>query len=206
MRTARRTSATLVLNYKHDKFAITPSFQFQGGNRYGAPETSPGIDPASAGCTHLVGTLRYDASTCGGGVVIPNPYTGTYDNLGSFVQPSEFMMNLQLSYDVSPRVSVVGTLANIVNTCWGGTTAPWTYGDHNICSYGTVGGGLVPGIGNQYNPTGSLTASCKCSAWTIVQPFQKYPYEPALGPFLVSGLNNSTKTPFQFYLQARIKI
>ncbi|MBV8067634.1 MAG: TonB-dependent receptor, partial [Candidatus Eremiobacteraeota bacterium] len=41
--------ATLILNYRHDRFTITPSFQFVAGNRYGAPLTTPGIDPA-AGC------------------------------------------------------------------------------------------------------------------------------------------------------------
>ena len=44
--------ATLLLNYKHDKLAVTPSFQFVAGNRYGAPVTMPGIDPA-AGCVAL---------------------------------------------------------------------------------------------------------------------------------------------------------
>ena len=48
-------------------------------------------------------------------------------------------MNMQLSYDVSPRVQLVGTLANIFNTCWGGTTAPWTSSNGNVCGY-NVGG------------------------------------------------------------------
>ena len=52
---------SLVLNYRHDKFAVTPSLQFQGGGKYGAPETTPGIDPTDAGCAPLVGTHRYDA-------------------------------------------------------------------------------------------------------------------------------------------------
>ncbi|HEY5426963.1 MAG TPA: TonB-dependent receptor, partial [Candidatus Tumulicola sp.] len=38
---------TLVLNYKHDKLSISPSLQVQAGNRYGAPLTTPGIDPAA---------------------------------------------------------------------------------------------------------------------------------------------------------------
>ena len=41
--------ATLVLNYKHGPFAITPSVQFQGGARYGEPETTPGINPVTCG-------------------------------------------------------------------------------------------------------------------------------------------------------------
>jgi hypothetical protein len=187
--------ATLLLNYKHDKFAITPSFQFSAGGKYGAPETTPGVDPA-AGCTALPGTQRYDAATCATNLVIPDPYTGTYDNLGSFTQPDSFGMNLQLSYDVSPRIQLVGTLANIVNGCWGGTKAPWTFTDGNFCSYGIVAGGSIPPIGNAYNPAGY--------AHSVIQPFQKYPYEPGFGPFNDDG--NSTKTPFQFYISAKIKL
>ena len=57
---------SLVLNYRHDKFAVTPSLQFQGGGKYGAPETTPGIDPTDAGCAPLVGTHRYDAFNLSG--------------------------------------------------------------------------------------------------------------------------------------------
>jgi hypothetical protein len=190
--------ATLLLNYKHDKFAITPSFQFQGGGKYGAPMTTPGIDPA-AGCgAPLAGTQRYNAGNpgCATNLTIPDPYTGVYDGLGSFTQPNSFGLNLQLSYDVSPRVQLVGTLANIVNGCWGGTKAPWTFTDGNLCSYGIVGGGAIPPIGNAYNPAGY--------AHSIVPAFQKYPYAPGFGPYNDDG--NSTKTPFQFYVSAKIKL
>jgi hypothetical protein len=61
--------ATLILNYKRDRFTITPSFQLEAGNRYGAPETTPGIDPA-AGCGALAGSTvgdpRYPYGTAGG--------------------------------------------------------------------------------------------------------------------------------------------
>ena len=195
--------ATMVLNYKHDKWSVTPSFQFQGGNKYGAPETTPGIDPSASGCTPLAGTNRYNAGPCPGSLVIPDPYTGVYDNLGSFTQPNEFMMNLQASYDVTPRIQVTATLANIVNTCWGGTQAPWTYGDHNICSYGAVGNGLISPVGSR---TCSTNSGVTCNPGQIVQPFLYYPYEPAFGPALVSALNNSVKAPFQVYFQTKIKI
>ncbi len=101
--------ATLILNYKHDKYSITPSFQFVAGNRYGAPETTPGIDPAS-GCGALApvagdprypygnpGPAGYDATTCAGTITIPDQYTGNFDTLGAFVNPSQFLMNLQVS-------------------------------------------------------------------------------------------------------------
>jgi hypothetical protein len=184
--------ATLVLNYKHQRWAVTPSVQFQGGTRYGAPETTPGIDP-QAGCTALAGTTRYDATTCAGTIVIPNLYTGQFDPLGSFTQPNEILGNLQLSYDVSPKITLVGTLANLFNSCWGGTSEPWTVSNGKVCSYTYVGEGAIPTVGNVYNP-GSL-----------IQQQVKYPYLASLGSY---NDNNTTNfiTPFQFYLEARVKL
>lgn len=199
-------AATLVLNYKHDKFAITPSFQFLAGNRYGSPESTPGIDPA-AGCGALAGSAStdpryqygapggapYDAMTCNSTIVIPNAYTHGFDQPGAFVNPNQFLMNLQLSYDVSPKITLVGTFANIINRCWGGSKEAWTVSDSNICSYGiNNSAGIVPPVGNVYNPGAQI------------QPFVQYPYERYLSPVNVDG--NSTKQPFNFYLEARIKL
>jgi hypothetical protein len=187
--------ATLLLNYKHDKFSITPSFQFQGGSRYGYPLSTPGIDPAAGGCRPLGGPFgnRYDATTCLGNMAIPNNFTGQFDNLGSFLQPNSFNMNLQLAYDVSPRVTVTGVLANIVNNCWGGTPNAWTYANGSTCSYiaGGFAGAVFP-VGNVYNPG------------SAIQGPVKYPYQPSFGPYNQDG--NSTRTPFQFFVTARIKI
>jgi hypothetical protein len=188
--------ATMVLNYKHDKFAITPSFQFSGGAKYGYPQSTPGIDPVT--CTGTLpiaggnGGSRYDANTCAELGAVPNTFTGTFDGLGAFTQPNNFIFSLQASYDVSRRVSLTGVLANIVNTCWGGTPEPWTYGDHNVCSYGLVAGGSVEPVGNIYNPAGY--------GGSIQQPFRKYPYGALFGP------ENFVKNPFNFYLTAKIKI
>ena len=135
--------ATLVLNYKHDRWAVTPSVQFQGGTRYGAPETTPGIDPTS--CNALPGTTRYDATSCGGTIIIPNQYSGQFDALGAFVQPNQLLGNLQLSYDVSPKITLVGTLASVFNTCWGGTSAAWTVSNGKVCSLRHRRCGLDPG-------------------------------------------------------------
>ena len=106
-------------------------------------------------------------------------------------------MNMQLSYDVSPRLQLVGTLANIFNTCWGGTQAPWTSGNGNVCGY-TTGGfiGEINPVGNIYNPPGHNGS--------IVQPLVKYPYNPLFGPFNQNG--SSLKSPFQFYITAKVKI
>ncbi len=203
-------AATLVLNYKHNKLAITPSFQFLGGNRYGSPESMVGIDPAAGGCATLGSTAgdprypygspggaSYDALGCAGVIPVPNKYTGVFDQPGAFVNPNEFIMNLQLSYDVSPRVTLVGTLANIVNYCWGGSKEPWAFtNDGNICSYGiNNSAGIIPPVTNVYNPV---------PAFTGFQRIAQYPYAAYLGPVNVDG--DSTKMPFNFYLEARIKM
>ena len=199
-------AATFVLNYKHDKFAITPSFQLVGGNRYGSPESTPGIDPA-AGCGALAGSAStdpryqygapagapYDAMSCVATISIPNPYTHAFDQPGAFVNPTQFLMNLQISYDVSPKVTLVGTLANLVNKCFGGSKQAWTISDSNVCSYGIVNGaGIIPPVGNVYNPGATI------------QRLVQYPYGAYLGAVNVDG--NSTLQPFNAYLEARIKL
>ncbi len=198
---------TLVLNYKHQKFAITPSVQFQGGTKYGIPISEAGIDPA-AGCGKPLYGDRYNASTCLGGVVaIPDPYTGAYDALGAFTQPNEIIANLQLSYDVSPRIQLVGILTNIVNYCWGGSQEPWSFTDGNICAYGNgtseLGGTIYP-----VAPYGTPGAIVNPPGYpgSKIQPFRKFPYEPSFGPALVSAENFSTKAPIQFYITANIKL
>ena len=115
--------ATLLLNYKHDKFTITPSFQFVAGNRYGAPLTTPGIDPAS-GCgkplsAGIAGDPRYpygaagghpynaDQGGCAATLSIPDPYTGQFDGIGAFREPAQLLGHLQIAYDVSPRVNLI---------------------------------------------------------------------------------------------------
>ncbi|MBV8333663.1 MAG: TonB-dependent receptor [Candidatus Eremiobacteraeota bacterium] len=198
--------ATALLNYKHGKFAISPSFQFVAGNRYGAPETMPGIDPA-AGCTVLSGRIAgdprypygapggrpYDSHTCLGQLnAIPDSFTGVFDSLGAFREPSQMMAHLRMSYDVSPRLSLTLTLANIVSTCFGGQQTPFTYyWSHGVCQYGSLSQAYPP-VGNVYNPRDN------------VQTFQRYPYEPDFGTY--NDLNDSTVAPFSAYVGVRVKI
>ncbi len=123
--------------------AITPSLQFVAGNRYGAPLTTPGIDPA-AGCGKpLTGTVagdpRYPYGAAGGSPFnannpgcaatfeIPDPYTGQFDGIGAFREPAQLLAHLQLAYDVNPRVTLSVTLANLLQTCFGGQHTGFTY-------------------------------------------------------------------------------
>ncbi|HEV3154908.1 MAG TPA: TonB-dependent receptor [Candidatus Baltobacteraceae bacterium] len=204
--------ASLVLNYKHDKLSISPAFQFVAGNRYGAPETTPGIDPAT-GCSPLAtqvpndpryphgvpaGGLEYDAGTCGvvnnnlSTIVIPDPYTGQFDPIGAFRQPSQFLMHLRVSYDLSPQSTLTLTLANLISTCFGGQQTPFTYfSSRTVCSYTNLSNFATP-AGNVYNPGDN------------VQPFLRYPYQPDFGTY--NDQASSLGMPFSMYLTLHVKV
>ncbi len=192
-------TATLLLDYKRDRFAITPSLQFFSGIRYGAPLESSGIDPTT--CTGTLaspigtdprypygapGGAAYDAMTCSGVLTsIPNPFTHVFDNLGAFKGPSQLLGHLQLSYEMSQHVSLALNVANVIDTCFGGDKQAWTtYSDHRVCSYGLPGyGGLTPNVGNVYNPG------------AVFQPFVQYPYQQYFGT-----------SPTAYYLSVKIKM
>lgn len=191
--------ASLVLNERVKRFSIAPVVQYFAGQRYGSPLATAGVDPtacagALAGTT--AGDPRYrgaqagapfDATSCGtltGG--IPNPQTGAFDGLGAYVEPSQLLMHLQLSYDVTKNFTLTANAANIVNTCFGGSNVPWKVG--GACTYGLVNGGLTGAgltgaTGNTYNPGNS------------VQPSSLYAYGPGW-----------LQQPFAVYLQAGIKL
>jgi hypothetical protein len=201
--------ATLTANYKRGKWAVTPSLQFQAGNRYGAPETTPGIDPA-LGCSALAGATTfdpgrypyggvapgapYDAATCNtsSALVIPDPYTGHFDALGAFREPAQLLGHLQLSYAISPKLSLSLSLANLLNRCFGGQTAPFTYASgENVCGYSTLSIGSQP-VGNIYDPGDNI------------QTALRYPYQPQFGMY--NDLAGSINQAFSAYLNFQIRI
>jgi|HubBroStandDraft_5_1064220.scaffolds.fasta_scaffold00008_49 hypothetical protein len=202
--------ATLLLNYKHDRLTITPSLQFVAGNRYGAPLTTPGIDPA-AGCGKpltgsTAGDPRYPYGASGGApfnannpgcaatLSIPDPYTGQFDAIGAFREPAQLLGHLQIGYEVSPRVSVSVTLANLLQTCFGGQHTAFTYHFSNqTCLYtNLIGGPTTPPVGNAYNPGAN------------VQTFLRYPYEPLFGTY--NDQTSSLNEPFNAYFTVKVKI
>jgi hypothetical protein len=187
--------AALILNYRHDKFSVTPSFQFTSGGRYGAPEMLPGVNPETCGAIESITGITndprypkggtgnpYDAPSCTGNLVIPDNVTGRYDAPGAFVSPSRLTMHMQFAYDVNPRTTMRFTLANLVDRCYGGTSEPWVTGGSHFCSYG-IGFASIPAAGNFYNPGDTL------------QRFVKFPYDPA-----------STTQPFNAYFTVDIKL
>ncbi|MDP9025099.1 MAG: TonB-dependent receptor, partial [Candidatus Eremiobacteraeota bacterium] len=179
--------ATLVLSYKHDKFAVTPAVQYSAGAKYGYPLSTVGVNPAA--CTGSLTSAPdpgrypygaagsapgYDALTCAATVNIPNPDTGRFDTIGAFSGPNRLTGNVQLSYDISPRLTTVATLTNIFDVCSGGTKAPWTnvpgVASRTVCGYGAGGvATIVNPVGNVYNPGATI------------QPFVAHAYAPVFG-------------------------
>jgi len=186
--------ATFILQYKHGPLAITPNVTFSAGLRYGSPLSTNGVAPDE--CGGLVGGTTagdarypygapggspYDASMCGGLAGIPDPYTQKFDNLGAFAAPSVVTLGTQIEYDFTKKFSLVADVANIVNSCFGGTKTGFSVS--GACGYGTLSDTGVGDIGNDYNPGDAI------------QPFRSSPYEPFFASY-----------PFSVYLSAKVKI
>jgi hypothetical protein len=75
-----------------------------------------------------------------GSLVILDTYTGKFDNIGAFTEPSQFQMHMQIGYAATSRVQYTINLQNIVDTCFGGSKEPWTISNNHACGYGTVPG------------------------------------------------------------------
>jgi hypothetical protein len=191
--------ASLLTQWKRGKLAITPALQFSGGARYGVPAATPGIQPNT--CTGVLagsttgdprynygaaGGSPYDNATCAapdGTFVVPNLSTGTFDAIGQYVAPSVLQLHVQTSYELSKRITLVGTFSNLVYSCFGGSKTPWNV--NGACNYTATygaGSGPIP-TGNAYNPGNAI------------QPFLATPYDPVFKGF-----------PFNAYFEARIKV
>jgi hypothetical protein len=198
------------LNYKHDKFTATVNAILNEGTSYGSPLSIIGLDPrtCSGNQSGIAGNSKYagyaDFQTCGpstfvasGNLAIPDPQTGTFDNVGQFREPWQLNMGLQFGYDVTPRIHLTATLANVLNTCFGGSAESWTakYNPNNIvCAYAGNGQtyiGNQPGAGFFYGASG---------------------HDPANGTAGYPGVFNSQyqplfgALPFQVYFNAQIRL
>ncbi len=213
-------TSALVLNWRQNKLAITPSINFQSGTFYGSPVDVNGVDPrtcqvnsAASGITKLspktpplqcnyLYALGASVSTFGY-LYIPNPQTGTFafDNIE---QPDSVVGNLQLTYDVSPRIRLTVLGTNLFHACFGGTPEPWTaaYPPSNVfCAYTPAGGVLNSTLypANFYNGTGinDLKANGVRSAYT-------QSYTPANNNTL--GAIGGGPPPINVYFNAQLRI
>jgi hypothetical protein len=210
--------AALVLNYRKDKLAITPSLQFMQGSSYGGPMDVVGYDPracasnsADSGITAVspnTNPIQCDylssqsnnlsPNAAAGQLFIPNPQTGSFAKPGQFRDPNLALLNVQLSYDISPRVTAQLTLANLYHSCFGGSKEPWT----SAYAPGQVICGYEPSseyISNYYNGT-SATDSAANGGFTPYK-WEQQSYLPNYG-----SISSSVPIPFTAYFQLQVKL
>ncbi|HEY7995115.1 MAG TPA: hypothetical protein VID24_12960, partial [Candidatus Eremiobacteraceae bacterium] len=125
-------------------------------------------------------------------IAVPDPYTGKFDNLGAFRAPNQTLLHMQISYDVSQRVTMQLNLANIINQCSGGTAEPWTAGASNkTCGY------VLPGYGAPlpYGSYAPKSAGGIFNPGVTPQQIVQFPYQ-----------QNPTIAPFNAFLGVQIKL
>jgi len=206
-------TATLLVNYKHDKFSITPAVEFNEGQLYGNPADVYGNDPRnclanSAKIPSAPSRYQADWTSCysavtqsgssPGSLFIPNPQTGTFDGFGSYRQPSQLNLSLSLGYDISPRIKATAVLSNLVNACFGGSAEPWTKQfPPNSYTCGYVSNYYY--VSNFYN--GSSPNDVKANG-TPLNPAFAQSFIPAYADTNSFVLPN----PFNMYVQFSLKI
>ncbi|HZY95903.1 MAG TPA: TonB-dependent receptor [Candidatus Cybelea sp.] len=212
-------AGSLLLNWRKDKLAITPSINLQTGGFYGSPLDQVGIDPRT--CVHNSATTgitavsphtnplqcNYLTATSPGlgpfaYFNIPNPQTGSF-LFANFQNPTSVFGNLQVTYDVTPRIrlSVLGVA--LFHTCFGGTSAPWTAAyppGSAVCGYLPAGSNLNSSIypSNFYNGT-----SFNDFAANKVHPPFTQSYTPNASN---NGAIGGAVPPINLYFNATVKI
>ncbi len=206
---------SLIVNYRHDKWAITPSLQISTGSSYGSPFTVQGVDPRL--CTAIdmsVGagndqcaytSLIGQGATATGLLYIPNPETGTFDNIGQYHNPDIMVGNIAFSYDITPRITMNVTVANLFHTCFGGSKEPWTTAyppGTNVCGY-FANGAYVSNyqFGSGFATPGDPASYSAAANGTTVQPWQLQPYAPTSGT--VAGV---IPPPINVYVTFNVKM
>jgi hypothetical protein len=137
-------ATTLILNYKHAMWNVTPSFTWSDGSSYGSPLVWPGYDPKTCGNTAANGATTGPQS-CTGFIFIPNKYTGAFDGLGAFRQPSRLTMNVALGWQPTDRVGVQLTATSLIDHCYQ-RKFPWDSG--TTCIYAQLPSNLLAPAGN----------------------------------------------------------
>ncbi|HEY8314921.1 MAG TPA: TonB-dependent receptor [Candidatus Baltobacteraceae bacterium] len=205
----------VILNYRHDKFSLTPAFTLNQGATYGTPADVQGLDPRT--CRANQGDdgipngnpLAADYTSCGsaaigssgsspGHLYVPNPAIGKFDGFGQYRQPWQLNVGLQMSYELSPKITANLTVANLLNRCFGGSSTPWTkqYAPNaSICGYGYN----KFYISNYYN---GASPNDTAANGVPLNPFFAQPFTPAYGDTNSGNL----PLPLQLYFQVQVKL
>lgn len=166
-----------VLQFKRRNLSVTPSLTFSSGSTYGSPLSYPGYIP-DGGCKDPAHPYSCSGFTSASGgaldyLFIPNAFTGQFDTLGAFKQPSRLTLNLGVGYAASKNISFNLTLTSLVDKCF---QRGYAWDDKNICVYSEL-----PSGGAGLGPSGNFLP-------LAATPIQlRYPY----GPF-----NNNLNTGF----------
>ena len=156
--------ATLIVNYKYNKFSITPTIAYTSGTKYGSPLSWPGEVPnvggpgTTANCTT---SIVVESPSCGVPLMIPDPYTGKFDNFGAFNEPWRVTGNVSVGYDVTSQISATATLSNIFDECHQ-RGYPWDA--PNVCLYSSLPSSFL-------QPTGGTLAQAAAGPVQL-----RYPY------------------------------
>jgi len=187
----------LILNYKRGPFNATPSLTFSSGSNYGSPLAYPGYFP-NGGCVlgankqPIPYTCENHFSPISGQsfLLIPDAFTGKFDGLGAFQEPSRLTLNVAFGYQATQRVKVTLTLAGLIDQCY---QRGYAWDDPNICVYSEL-----PSGGAAVGPSGNFLPLDKTPI-----PL-RYPY----GPFndnLNTGFSG-VKIPLEGVLDVQIRL
>ncbi len=140
--------ATLIVNYRKGRFAVTPSLRYLDGSDYGSPLSWPGYVPQSCAAQPAKTPLTPGVSCPGAGIgaiFLPDPYSGKFDNLGAFIDPAQLTFNMQLSYDISPRMTLTVQGVNLYNQCF---QRGYVWDNSLTCLYSSLPSQILAPSGN----------------------------------------------------------
>jgi hypothetical protein len=137
--------ASLILNYRRGRLAVTPSLHYIDGSDYGSPLVWPGYVPQSCSTLPERTPQTPGASCPGGAIFLPDPYSGHFDNLGAFIEPAELSANLQTSYDLTPRMTLTLQAVNLYNQCY---QRGYAWDNSVTCVYSNLPSNILAPSGN----------------------------------------------------------
>jgi hypothetical protein len=134
----------LVVNYKHGPFNVTPTFTFSSGSFYGSPLQWPGYNPATC-ASNQGSSLQANTQTCSGYIFIPDAYTGAFDTMGAFKEPTRFGANMSIGYEVTKKAHLTLAMTGIIDHCYQ-RGYPWD--NPTTCVYAQLPSNKLAPVGN----------------------------------------------------------